>query len=260
MGTLTEPGHTLGGASFKTGQTSGDGSATVLLNTLPLPTAQIRIFVFEDTRPINNAPDLPEEQGLAGFQVFLEEPCGRYGSCGGQILQDVFGDPLCSDGPTPGVCRTDENGVVTIKNLAPGKYGVIIQPPLGEGWMQTSTIEGSPVIDAWVKANEPPFFTEFGPPGPHVFVGFVKEFDCFADADSAPQCQDADGDPIYTGGGVTLQGQIVNTHNSRPPDYTFYKGAVFPDAIVGLNDLSRGATITDIVNTVVVTAIQAQAE
>ncbi len=42
--------------------------------------------------------------------------------------------------------------------------------------MQTSTIEGTKIIDTWVKANEPPFFAEFGPPGFHAFLGFVRPF------------------------------------------------------------------------------------
>ena len=49
-------------------------------------------------------------------------------------------------------------------------------PPDGQGWQQTHTIEGTPIIDAWVKPDEPPYFTEFGPAGQHVFIGFVKQF------------------------------------------------------------------------------------
>ena len=37
--------------------------------------------------------------------------------------------------------------------------------------------KGQPGIDAWVKPNEPQFFTEFGPPGPHVEVGFTRALD-----------------------------------------------------------------------------------
>ncbi len=49
-----------------------------------------------------------------------------------------------------------------------GKYTVKVRAPGGDKWIQTTTIEGQPGIDAWVKPNEPQFFTEFGPPGPHV--------------------------------------------------------------------------------------------
>jgi hypothetical protein len=51
--------YSIGGAAIAAGQTQ----ATVYVNQLPLPTAQITIFVFEDTNPINNAPDVPEQKG-----------------------------------------------------------------------------------------------------------------------------------------------------------------------------------------------------
>jgi hypothetical protein len=75
-----------------------------------------------------------------------------------------------------GTLTTGPDGTLLIKNLAPGKYGVQIVPPVGGGWHQTSTIEGTKTIDAWVKANEPSYFQEFGPPGHHVFIGFVQDF------------------------------------------------------------------------------------
>ena len=73
-----------------------------------------------------------------------------------------------------GVITTDANGDALIQNLAPGKYGVSVVPPSGQGWIQTSTIEGTKINDAWVKPDEPPFFVEFGPPGVHAFFGFVQ--------------------------------------------------------------------------------------
>ena len=72
--------YTNGGAQIAPGATS----ATAYCNRLPTPTAQITVFVFEDTQPINNAPDLPEEAGLAGFHIKLRSraagtapPAGR---------------------------------------------------------------------------------------------------------------------------------------------------------------------------------------
>lgn len=220
--------YTIGGAPVRPGQ----GEVTVKLQSLPLPAAQISVFVFEDTQPINNAPDLPQEQGLGGFQIIIEEAAGKYGANGGQVSVDVYGNPLGTTydadgnilGRGDGVIRTNANGVVVIKNLAPAKYGIRIDPPDGQGWVQTSTIEGSKVIDAWVKANEPPYFTEFGPAGHHVEFGFVRPFT----------------DTATLTGGATITGNVVSTHNSRPPDYTFHKGATFPDAWVGLNDMSVG--------------------
>ena len=164
--------YAMGGAPIKPDETS----ASITLNTLPTPTAQISIFVFQDTDPINNAPDLPQEQGLAGFQINLAEAGGRFGVSGGPVTQDAFGNLLVNAAlppgeQTPGVLLTNSDGVVIIKNLPPAKYGITVSPPLGEGWVQTSTIEGSPTIDAWVKANEPPYFTEFGPAGHHALGG-----------------------------------------------------------------------------------------
>ncbi len=98
-------------------------------------------------------------------------------------------------------------------------------PPAGQGWQQTSTIEGSTTIDAWVKANEPPFFTEFGPPGQHVFVGFVKETI----------------DTTVLSGTGTISGTVVNNHLSRPPAITFFDGQPLGDIWVGLNDVGAGA-------------------
>ncbi len=235
---LPDSDFALGGGSVKPGQTS----LTVTVNPYPLPTAQISIFVFEDIQPVNNAADLPQEQGLPGFQVVLEDAAGKVGAGAGQALYDAFGNPLGTsyvqvngnfvydiDGNPivdvlgDGSVTTNANGVAVIKNLAPGKYGVFIDPPEGQGWIQTATIEGTQIIDAWVKPNEPPYFTEFGPVGHHAIFGFVKEMNA-----------------IPAGGTANLTGKVVSTHNSRPPDYTFWPGAAFPDIYVGLNDMSVG--------------------
>lgn len=237
----TSGSYSIGGAAFK-----GDsGQVTVTLNQLPIPTAQITIFVFNDNFPINNAPDLPEEQGLAGFSIIVEDAGGRFGISAGTQMMDAFGNPLGTtynpDGSVAvlgtGVIVTDANGEVTIKNLAPGKYGIQAVPPgavkdpltgqwVSSDWTQTSTIEGTKIIDAWVKANEPPYFQEFGPPGWHVFIGFVN---------AGPNTPYVDN-TVLTGGG-TISGQVVNMHMSRPPDYSFYNGAPFvhTTAWVGLN-------------------------
>lgn len=237
-------GHSNAGAQVKFDATA---SADMTLTVAPhsIPTAQISIFAFEDTNPINNAPDLPQEPGLAGFNVLLFDAAGQYGVAGGQVIQDAFGNPLGTtynpDGSVAtlgdGVIQTGADGVVRIKNLAPGKYGVQLVPPAGQGWQQTHTIEGTKTIDAWVKANEPSYFTEFGPPGHHVFVGFIRPFDCYNDAAAAPAgyCATATGP-----GTSSISGTITNLHSSRPPDYTFHSGHPFPGCWIGLNDAPAG--------------------
>jgi len=246
----------IGGAPFK----GSDASVNVLMNALPLPTAQIKVFVYEDNQPINSAPDLPVEVGLAGFSLILEDAGGRYGISAGVEMMDAFGNPLgtsyrpvatgkckkpevqqgdqCVTMGT-GVILTDAEGITTIKNLSPGKYGIIAVPPAGKGWVQTSTIEGTHIIDAWVAANEPPYFQEFGAPGPHVSIGFVNVNPRPANAGTGDPGNLVNS-PAALNGTATLTGTIVNLHMSRPPDYNFFNGAPLDHttAWVGLN---RGA-------------------
>ena len=198
-----------------------------------MPTAQISIFVFNDNNPINGAPDLPTETGLAGFHVHLIEAGGTYGASGGEVTQDAFGNPLGHDLPAPtvtvakvagsGIILTDANGVALIQNLYPAKYTILVDPPNAD-WHQTSTIEGTRGVDAWVRNNEPSFFQEFGPPGHHVFIGFTKSGVLVA-------C-------VLTGA-KRVTGRIVNTHHSRPPVFTFYGGAPVTECWVGLNEPRR---------------------
>jgi len=242
-------GYSIGGASFVTDGSGNVPATTVYVNQHPLQTAQITILIFHDNAPINNAPDLPTEDpanfptdpnasDMSGFSIIVEDAGGRYGASAGVQSQDAFGNPLGTTydalgnvtGYTPLI--TDSTGRITIKNLAPGKYGISAVPPAGSNWQQTSTIEGTKVIDAWVKAGEPPFFAEFGPPGFHVFIGFVQPFDLIP----------------HDGTGTALSGTIVNQHMSRPPDYAFYNGACFGHTTpwVGLNDLSGGGIGTGV--------------
>ncbi|MEJ2691737.1 MAG: hypothetical protein P8166_01485, partial [Candidatus Thiodiazotropha sp.] len=232
-------------------------AVTVVVEAHPLPTAQISVFLFHDCYPLNGAPDLPEEEptstacqdsfgnpiekpDFTQFNIVLEEPAGKYGANGGPMLQDAFGYPLGTvylnqnpDTPAtgPGGCpaRADgscadgtltpnADGTLIIKNLAPGKYGIIPKP--AAGWTQVSTIEGSPVIDAWVKANEPPFMVEFGLPGPHVFIGFTQERNDLSDGVSM----------------ATVSGMITDMHMSRPPATTLYSGRPFPQCWVAINE------------------------
>ncbi len=223
--------YAIGGASIKPGQST----VTVTLNRLPVPTAQITVFVFEDNYPINNAPDLPQEQGLAGFSLLLEDAGGRYGISAGQQSKDAFGNPLGTTYDVngnivtlgTGVIETDQDGMAIIQNLAPGKYGIQAVPPAGFNWVQTTTIEGTPTIDAWVKANEPPYLQEFGAPTQHVMIGFVQPMN----------------DTSVLNGSHSISGRVVNLHLSRPPTSAFYDGSPFEHTTpwIGLNNMVAGA-------------------
>lgn len=210
---------------------------TIVVRNEPLPTAQISVLVFEDHGPINNAYDANETL-LADFTVIVSDIAG-------QLLLDVFGNQLGTvyqsnpDGSIildaeglpivetvgDGIVKTDVNGEALIKYLAPGKYGIEIIPPDGTDWIQTSTIEGTPVIDAWVQANEPEVFVEgFGTGFKHAAFGFVSP-------SNLPWAMDP---PTSTG---TIQGRLVYNHFSRPPFLQgYFSGEVVPDGMVGLND------------------------
>ncbi len=233
--------YNMGGASVVF--TGGSGVATVALSPLPVPTSQISVLVFEDKHPINNEDELPEERGLAGFNIQVLDTGGTLGITGGLVSNDAFGHKLgtvygtdANGNPDPsvvlqegtGIITTDANGTALIKYLPPGRWAVLAVPPAmppGREWHQTSTLEGMKDIEAFTKANEPPVFVEFGPPGYHVFIGFVQQFNTIPPAANT----------------VTLTGRITNNHTTRPPEYSFYSGLPMKKAWVGLNNLSAGA-------------------
>ena len=212
----------MGGANIQ----SVSGNVTLKVHQLPIPTAQISVFVFEDHNTINNVFDAGERV-LSGFTVKVFD-------LGGPVSDDAFGNPLGTtynpDGSVntigTGAVITDANGEAYIRNLPPGKYGIRAVPPVGTNWMQTATIEGTPTVDAWVKANEPPkFFEGFGTGFFHVFIGFV----------------DPNGLPwVGSGpGGSTVSGRNVFNHFSRPPTLQgFFPGPPVSECWIGLNDIA----------------------
>ena len=105
-------------------------------------------------------------------------------------------------------------GQALIKNLFPNKFDVLAKPSAdleakGEHWIQTSTLEGTHANDAFAKANEPPYFQEFGSPGFHAFIGFVNPDKINAVKKSL-------------GGTNTVNGQVTNLHMSRPSDISLH--------------------------------------
>ena len=196
---MPQTGYSIGGAALAPG---ADG-VTVYLNQHPIPTAQITIFIFKDTQPINNAPDATE-QGLAGFTIIVEDAGGRYGASAGVQSQDASAirwGPRTMRRATRSVRAPHHRCHRPDDHQEPGARQVWHPGGAagGSSWQQTATIEGTKVIDAWVKANEPAFFAEFGPPGYHVFIGFVQPFNNILPAASA-----------------TTSGDVVNNHLSRP--------------------------------------------
>ncbi len=207
-----------------------------------------------------------EEAGLEDFQVVVWDLAGCV-SCDntGQDTYDQFNVPLTNalngtPDPTTGlnacpisntqpgvgagviiVCPKYESdgktlsplvGQAVIKNLNPGLFDVTVHPGAaresrGEEWLQTNTLDGSPKLDAFVKAAEPGYFQEFGPGGYHVFFGEANPAIInsrlhnpsgtgLCDGTSAPPCKN------------TIHGQVTNLHQGRSPDERLWTSGVFP--------------------------------
>ena len=88
------------------GKAAGDpaGEVKVELQPFPLPDAKIQAAVFEDISPVNSAPDLPAEHGLAGFQGHITDYLG-------EVTTDVYGAPLCGTGKCLSACYVVNGGV-----------------------------------------------------------------------------------------------------------------------------------------------------
>jgi hypothetical protein len=240
---MPDAGGTISGAPVEPGQ----AMVSVVVPVHPLPTAQFSIYTFQDDSPINGAPDIPAEAALPDCSVLVFDPLGQvtadaFGNLlGTQYLTDPSGSPILdADGaPIPtvmgdGTITTDANGEAFVRYLAPGKYGVRALPPAvpdGEPeWVQTTTIEGTPTVDAWVRSGEPPFFQEWGFFMWHVFHGFVRP-----KAFPAPVADPVTGVVPPTG---TITGRMTFVHDRRPPLMAgTVSGRPVPDCYVGLSDL-----------------------
>jgi parallel beta-helix repeat protein len=273
---LPDSGYAMGGAVVEAKQ----GNVTITVQKFPIPTAQISILAFVDQGPINNAFD-EGEQGLGGCTIKVED-----GTVGGPISQDAFGNPLgtvyaldAGGNPIPDPATgyqilTRGTGVITtltkaefdagqnpynlkvgealVKFLPPGKYGIILVPPtLDDGgnqikWVQTTTIEGTPVIDAWVKANEPTIFIEgFGTGFKHTTFGFVidpsNSFNTYTyrgqTYEKTPWNKNPKEDFPATGATGTITGTLRANHFARPPrTQGYFAGEFVPECWVGLDD------------------------
>jgi hypothetical protein len=68
------------------------------------------------------------------------------------------------------------DGVITIPNIVPGRYGANVVPP-DKAWIQTSTLEGGHDFDVWAMGNDNGLDNEMvvaGEPVPFVQFGFAR--------------------------------------------------------------------------------------
>ena len=230
------------------------GLITVAAHPLPLPPAQMVIKVFDDRAMTNGQYDAPVEQGLAGFRALINDIAG-------EITTDIFGNPLCSEyerevngdiifdpegNPIPipgsgGECLSDAEGNITIPFLGTLRYDVLIVPPNGEEWIQTTTLEGSQGWDTWLQEAGTGLDNEFvvaAEPFPWTLFGFVAPTNTLTTPEpengsitgvvmATSTYAPSQGGLLHTG---DIWGGLMGTKLERPIAYPW----------IALNDLQNG--------------------
>jgi hypothetical protein len=98
----TNCGHGMGGAPIAKGTHDGSQPILVFTEPSPYPPATLTVFVFEDDYPLNGEHDAgggidilsPNEPGLGGFQITLQDDAGGTGDATGTPTYDMFNMPL----------------------------------------------------------------------------------------------------------------------------------------------------------------------
>jgi hypothetical protein len=247
----------------------GAENIKVVVNNLPIPTAQASVYIFHDNAPLNNTPDIGES-GLGNFSILVYDQFG-------QVSQDAFGNLLGTEYNPDGSVKSFGNGIITtciqaevdawqawkqnpvgdaprecnvvgeaaVRNLVPGKYGIRADPPIGETWVQTSTIEGTPGVDVWIKSNEPRQLFEFGPGLWHVFHGFVQPFDNLQTLRDACLARPPICDPVTLICPLNCLRLLLAMSGGAfgINQLSVVPGAFVSECWIGLNALEAGATV-----------------
>jgi hypothetical protein len=119
-------------------------------------------------------------------------------------------------------------GQALIKNLMPGRWGVIATPASdriarGEEWHQTNTLDGQKAHDSFIRIGEPSYFQEFGPAGYHVTIGFANP--AIINSRAAGVCAGTDAFlslPSGSNCNNTVTGTVTTERMSRTPDERLY--------------------------------------
>ncbi len=84
---ITADGFKIDGEHFTI--PSSSGLVTVQAQPFPLPLTTIKVQIFNDNASTNGQMDVPDEVGLAGFEVHLNDVLGV-------VTTDWFGNPICT--------------------------------------------------------------------------------------------------------------------------------------------------------------------
>ncbi len=235
---LPNSGYSNGGVQVAPGQTT----VTVLCQKLPLPTGQLSVFVFEDNTPINNEPDLPEEQGLAGFQPHPDRRRRHLRDVGRPDLPGRVRQPARHDvQPVPRRqprLHTDRRDARHRRRQDRRQRVRAVPEPLPRQVHDP----GGPAR----RAGLAPDGDDRGHEGRSTRGSSrTSPRSSRSSALPATTCSSASSttmnDATVLTGGSTITGRIVNLHNSRPPIFDFYAGDPVPGAWVGLNTGAAGA-------------------
>lgn len=224
VGALNDPEYKIGGTHFSI--PDSDGQVVVELQPNPLPLAMLKVKVFHDNASVNSEEDIPVEEGLEGFHITLADRVGEvvtdwYGNptcteyernADGEIVFDADGNPVIAAG-SPGFCVSGPGGEVTIPNLGPDKYEVQAIPPDGSSWIQTTTIEGTLSIDAWIEEGAQGFGTERDLLPSPLWFGFVRPCSF---GDHSDDCTSATADAAGKSGRITGRIRQAAIDNDAP--------------------------------------------
>ena len=163
-GDAGDGGHAMGGSQIAFVNNAWQ-AVSIIVEPMPLPTAKLSVFVFEDDHPLNGEHDAgggidtlsPNEAGLGQFNITLFDDVGGTGDAAGQMTYDMFNMPLSNSlagtiDPVTGIDACPVAKQATDDTAQAGITGVITVCPKYEA--DGTTL--SPLAGQAVVANLPP--------------------------------------------------------------------------------------------------------
>ena len=163
-GDAGDAGHAMGGSQIAFVNNAWQ-PVSIIVEPMPLPTAKLSVFVFEDDHPLNGEHDAgggidtlsPNEAGLGQFNITLFDDVGGTGDAAGQMTYDMFNMPLSNSlagtlDPVTGIDACPIAQQASNDSAQAGITGVIPVCPKYEA----DGVTLSPLAGQAVIANLPP--------------------------------------------------------------------------------------------------------
>ena len=189
-------------------------------------TGQMTYDMFN--QPLTNGLDGTKDP-VTGFNACpVSTPAAAPGSNGAAVSGITGMIVTCPKYESDGKTLSPLAGQALIKNLMPGRFGVIATPAAdriarGEEWHQTNTLDGQKAHDSFIRIGEPSYFQEFGPAGYHVTIGFANP--AIINSRKAGVCNNSDlylSLPTGASCSNTVTGKVTTERMSRTPDERLY--------------------------------------